>query len=241
MKIKLLEKVMEQFSFEKSKSKLLIRNKQVMFKNNIISDPDFLIDTDEEVKLYTKKEYVSRGAYKLIDAIESFSLQNEIENKIALDIGSSSGGFTEVLLEFGAKKVYALDSGTNQLDYSLRINKKVISMEKTNLKIIKKNFFNEEIEFVTCDVSFISSKEVFKVLNFLKPMTKFILLIKPQFEANSDEISPGGIADKNLHQAIIEKVKHFSENNFIFKGVKECKIKGKKSHNIEYISLFERK
>ncbi|AAT27566.1 TlyA family RNA methyltransferase [[Mycoplasma] mobile] len=241
MKIKLIDRVIEKFDFTNSKASLLIRNKQIIVNKKIIADPNFLTIKDDEILLNNKKEYVSRGAYKLLDAIEEFNLKKEIKNKIVLDIGSSTGGFIEVLLKYGAEKVFALDVGTNQLDYSLRINPKVISKENTNLKQISKNLFSEKIELVTCDVSFISSKEVFKVLNFLDKGVNLILLIKPQFEANSSDVLTGGIVNKEIHNDIINKVINYGSESFLLKSIKECKIKGKKSKNTEYISLFERK
>ena len=117
--------------------------------------------TNLNLELLEPKKYVSRGAFKLVAAIEKFNLK--LNNLVCLDIGSSTGGFVQVLLENNAKKVYAVDVGTNQLDYSLRINPKVAVYEKTNLKDLTTNFFKEQIEFITCDVSFISTKYVFQV------------------------------------------------------------------------------
>jgi len=183
---------------------------------------------------------VSRGAFKLLGALEEFDL--DFNNKIVLDIGSSTGGFTHVALEHGAKKVYALDVGTNQLDYKLRSNDRVVSLEKTNLKTITPEMFSEKIDLIVTDVSFISLKHVFNVAKTLGDENfKIIALIKPQFEANSDQVQEGGFVPETLHEEIISKVKAYAEkNNFKMIDVKKSIIKGNKSKNQEYISLFER-
>nr|WP_318024002.1 TlyA family RNA methyltransferase [[Mycoplasma] collis] len=189
---------------------------------------------------YDKKKWVSRGAFKLLEAIKKFGLN--FENKIVLDIGSSTGGFSQVALEYGAKKIYALDSGTNQLDYSLRINNKIVVMEKTNLKNITFEMFNEIMDIVVCDVSFISLKEVFKVLgNITNLKTKIFLLIKPQFEASSKYVDKGGFVDEKYHSFLIDKIKNFALNyNFKLMNLTKSPILGNKSKNQEYLSLFER-
>ncbi|MDC8900908.1 TlyA family RNA methyltransferase [Metamycoplasma hyosynoviae] len=200
----------------------------------------------EEVKIEItenifEKKYVSRGAYKLLEAIGLFNI--EIEDKVCLDIGSSTGGFVQVLLENNAKKIYAVDVGTNQLDYSLRIIDKIKVYEKTNLKDLNKSYFQEEIDFISCDVSFISLKYVFKVASpLLSSGKKIMVLIKPQFEAPSKLVEPGGYVNEIHHEEIINKIKLIaSENEFKFLNIAKSPIKGFKSKNIEYITLFERK
>ncbi|MGL5205050.1 MAG: TlyA family RNA methyltransferase, partial [Metamycoplasmataceae bacterium] len=161
---------------------------------------------------------------------------------ICLDIGSSTGGFTQVLLEKGAKFVYALDVGTNQLDYKLRSDDRVKSLEKTNLKSINKEMFEQQIDLIVCDVSFISLKYVFDVISdLLLKSSFFIALIKPQYEINSNDVSKKGFAEIELHQEIIDKIVQYSKDNFEFIKLKQSPILGYKSKNVEYLSLFKRR
>lgn len=214
--------------------KFIINNEKVFF-------PHLKFD-ENNINIYylESKQYVSRGAYKLLEAIDKFKLN--LVDLICLDIGSSTGGFVQVELEKGAKKVYAIDVGTNQLDYSLRTNKNVILYEKTNLKGLNQTFFSENIDFVSCDVSFISVKNVFDVCrNFLESKIKLMALIKPQFEASSNLVLKGGIVDEIHHQNIINQIiEYANEKGFKFLDIAKSPIKGYKSKNIEYISLFEK-
>ncbi|MGY6171999.1 TlyA family RNA methyltransferase [Candidatus Mycoplasma pogonae] len=218
----------------------LIRSGKVMVNNEIIMMPNQKVLLDAKIIIKETKKWVSRGAFKLIKAIEVFELN--FKDKIVLDIGASKGGFTQVALKNGAKKVYALDVGTNQLDYSLRIDPSVVVYEKTNLKNIEKNFFAESLDLVVCDVSFIGLKSVFEVLNKILDSNKQVLvLIKPQFEASSKYVADGGFVEIQYHQFLIDRVVN-QANDLRFKllAITESPIKGNKSKNIEYLALFER-
>ncbi|ENY69310.1 Hemolysin A [Metamycoplasma auris 15026] len=200
---------------------------------------------DEKVNIrieYQKEKYVSRGAYKLKEALEKFEINPK--DLVCLDIGSSTGGFVQILLENNAKKVYALDVGTNQLDYSLRTNKKVVVYEKTNLKNIEKDLFLEDIDLITCDVSFISLKHVLLVCNkTFKNNVQLIVLIKPQFEASKKYVLPGGYVDEKHHDYIKNKIVEIAaRNNFALqKEIIKSPILGDKSKNIEYLAYFKKK
>lgn len=234
MKITLLQKL----SQVNDHAEGLIRSGNVMVNEEVVFIPSTKIKDTDVIKVKQQKEWVSRGAYKLISAIETFGL--DFNNKVVLDIGSSTGGFTQVALAKGAKFVNSLDVGTNQLDYSLRVNKKVQVFEKTNLKTIIPSMFKDKIDVIITDVSFISLRHVFKVSKDLEPEL-IMALIKPQFEANSNQILSGGIAPIEIHEEIIEKVKRYAlENDFKLIEYKESPIKGAKSKNIEYISLFKK-
>ncbi|MCK5945761.1 MAG: TlyA family RNA methyltransferase [Mycoplasmataceae bacterium] len=236
--IKLIDKVVS-LGHTEDMSLRIIKSGQVMVNNEVLFMPNQKINDSDSIIIKESKKYVSRGAFKLLNAIEEFDM--DLNNKVVLDIGSSTGGFTQVSLESGAKHVFALDVGTNQLEYKLRNDKRVTTLEKTNLKTITKEMFNESIDVVVTDVSFISLKHVFKVVNGLD--TKVIMaLIKPQYEANSNQILKGGIAPKEIHEEIIEKVKSYaSEYGFVLSSIKESPITGAKSKNIEYISIFNKK
>ena len=181
------------------------------------------------------KEWVSRGSYKLLKALENFDIN--IENKICLDLGSSTGGFTHVLLSKKAKKIYAVDVGTNQLHEKLLNEKKIISIEKTNARYLNRKLITDNIDVIVCDVSFISVKKIIKPnLCFLKNNSIIIILIKPQFEANKKEIKKGVVRDPNIHNRICEEIKTWLINECKSKiiGLVESPIKGPKG-NIEFL------
>ena len=195
-------------------------------------------DTDK-IEVIQNRKYVSRAGEKLEKALLEFNLS--VENKICLDIGASTGGFTDCLLSHGAKKVYALDVGHNQLVYKLRNDKRVISIEDFNAKDIKREMFEGEIpSIVVSDVSFISISKIapiiFKELNDLE---YWVSLIKPQFEAEKGEVSKGGIIKDDI---LREKIVNKAINRITEIGFKEINrtispIKGSKG-NIEYLSYF---
>ncbi|TPE57074.1 TlyA family RNA methyltransferase [[Mycoplasma] falconis] len=220
----------------------LIREGKVIVNGDKVILPSlkFNLETIKIDFVGLDKQYVSRGAYKLLEAIQLFNI--DLKNKVCLDIGSSTGGFVQVMLEAEANKVYAVDSGTNQLDYSLRINEKVKVYEQTNLKNLQLDMFDEKIDFVSCDVSFISLKHVFEVCSkILENHVKIMALIKPQFEASSKYVEEGGYVDPVHHEYIINKVVNFANVfGFKMKSIALSPIKGEKSKNIEYISLFEK-
>ena len=179
-------------------------------------------------------KYVGRGALKLLEAIKQFNIK--IYGKTCMDIGASTGGFTQVLLENGAKKVYAIDVGTMQLHEKIRNNKDVVVMENTNARDL---ILSERVDIITCDVSFISIKKMLGTFKTnLKEDGTIIALIKPQFEVGKDNIIKGIAKDKNTHVKIInEIIELFSkESIFAYKLIKSP-IKGG-SGNIEYLILF---
>ena len=210
----------------------------VLVNDVVNSFPNDKIDENSIIRIKEKKEWVSRGAYKLLHALNKFKI--DVKDLTCIDIGSSTGGFTEVLLSKGAKFVYCVDSGNNQIDYKLRIHNKTKIMENTNLKIITK-LFDEEIDLIVCDVSFISVKHVFKVAkDILAPGKILIVLIKPEFEANSTLVQKGGYVNIEHHNTIIETVIEFASSQK-FKNIAtvQSPILGKKAKNIEYLSIFK--
>jgi 23S rRNA (cytidine1920-2'-O)/16S rRNA (cytidine1409-2'-O)-methyltransferase len=209
-----------------------VHSSTTKFKN-----PSELIGIDEELKVIGNLEFVSRAGNKLQDMINEYP--NMVKDKVVVDLGTSTGGFADCLLKNGAKKIYAVDVGTNQLDYRIRKNDKVISMENKDYRDLLLTDFAEKIDIVTCDISFISSLNVFDKLNSLfKYPIIFILLIKPQFEVNYEIASKeDGFIDKSYHQDVIDKFKQRAlDNNFKEVIIKECSITGKIKNNTEYIS-----
>ncbi|MBR3259275.1 MAG: TlyA family RNA methyltransferase, partial [Mycoplasmataceae bacterium] len=235
----LIEKLFS-LGYSNKESLGLIMSGNVLVNEEIVIKGSTKIKENDVIRIKNKKKWVSRGSYKLLEAIEKFNL--DLTNKICLDVGASTGGFTQVLLSKGAKKIYSLDSGTNQLDFSLRQNEKVVSLEKTNLKSINDDMFEEKIDFICCDVSFISVKKLFDVLsktNVLANDNYVLILIKPQFEASSNIVEKGGFVNKIHHKDIIDSIISYAiKLNFIFLSIIESPIKGNVSKNIEYLALF---
>ena len=165
----------------------------------------------EECKIIIKKlhpDWVSRGALKLLQAIKIFKI--DISDKVCLDIGSSTGGFTEVLLSNKAKKIFAVDVGTNQLHEKLRREKKIISIENYNAKYLDSKIITEKIDLLVCDVSFISLKKViYPSLKLLSKKSEIIALIKPQFETQKKHLRKGVVKDALVHNEICDDIKNW--------------------------------
>ncbi|MEI0510134.1 TlyA family RNA methyltransferase [Brachyspira intermedia] len=211
-----------------------------VFVNGVkVTSKAYKIKDTDNIEVVQNIKYVSRAGEKLEKAFLEFGIS--VENKICLDIGASTGGFTDCLLKYGAKKVYALDVGHNQLVYKLRNDDRVVSIEDFNAKDIKREMFNDEIpSIVVSDVSFISISKIapiiFKELNDLE---FWVTLIKPQFEAERGDVSKGGIIrDDTLR----EKILNNAISRIVEIGFKEVNrtvspIKGAKG-NIEYLAHF---
>lgn len=221
-------------------AEILIRSGKVKVNNEVIFTPSYITKQVDKITVEQSKEFVSRGAYKLLAAIEKFNL--DFNNQVILDIGASTGGFTHVSLIYGAKFVYALDVGKNQLDFKLRQNTKVKSIEQTNLKSIDEKMFDLEIDKVVCDVSFIGLKEVYKVVEKILSSSKdLIVLLKPQFEASSKYVEKGGFVQEKYHEFLINRsIEQASEHNFKFIDKITSPIKGQKSKNTEYILWYKK-
>lgn len=227
----------------REKAKRAIMAGIVIVNDKKIDKAGTLIKTEPEPDIRIKGEklkYVSRGGLKLEKAINKFAIN--CDSKVVLDVGASTGGFTDCALQNGAKFVYSVDVGTNQLDWSLRNNEKVKSMENTHIKDLKlEDLDNEKVDLIVMDVSFISLTKIFIYLkNFLKEDAKMMALIKPQFEVGRENIEKGGLVkDFTKHKmAINNVVESANENGFFLKNIDISPIKGAKG-NIEYISLFE--
>ena len=198
---------------------------------------------DEDTVLIFKGErqkYVSRGGTKLEAAIEEYDI--DFKDVVACDFGSSTGGFTDCMLQNGAKKVYAIDVGHNQLDYSLRVDDRVVVMEKTNIRHLDLSLIEDPIDFISIDVSFISLELILpKAFQLIEPNGSIVALIKPQFEAGKDEVGSGGIVrDADTRKNVIEKIDNFvRENQFYVNGIIESPITGA-AGNVEYLALIEK-
>ncbi|ULG73409.1 TlyA family RNA methyltransferase [Macrococcus brunensis] len=181
------------------------------------------------------KRYVSRGGLKLEKAIREFNLQ--LQDRIHVDIGSSTGGFTDCALQNGVRKSYAIDVGTNQLAYSLRIDPRVTVMEQTNFRFVTSESFSETPDFASIDVSFISLSLILPTLHtILKPCGEVVALIKPQFEAHREEVGEKGVVhNRQVHKRVIKEVMTFAgKHHFSAEKLTVSPIKGANG-NIEYL------
>lgn len=198
-------------------------------------------DVDSEFKVKDKLlKYVSRGGLKLEKAIQSFNIK--LNGCYAVDMGASTGGFTDCMLMNGALKVYALDVGYGQLDYKLRVDPRVINMEKTNIRYLDTTLIEEPIDFISIDVSFISLRHMFPVASkILKDTGAVMCLIKPQFEAGREQVGKKGIVrDSKVHvEVIVNVIGYASDNGLYPHGLDYSPVKGTKG-NIEYL-LYLRK
>lgn len=185
-------------------------------------------------------KYVSRGGLKLEKAVENFDLG--LPGLTCMDIGASTGGFTDCMLQNGAVKVFSVDVGHGQLDWKLRNDERVICMEKTNFRYIKPEDIGEPIDFASCDVSFISlTKIILPARALLKADGRMVLLIKPQFEAGKDKVGKKGVVrDKDVHVEVIEKIVQFSSiAGFELLRLDYSPIKGPEG-NIEYLIYLKK-
>ena len=198
-------------------------------------------DVDSEFKVKDKLlKYVSRGGLKLEKAIQSFNIK--LNGCYAVDMGASTGGFTDCMLMNGALKVYALDVGYGQLDYKLRVDPRVINMEKTNIRYLDTTLIEEPIDFISIDVSFISLRHMFPVASeILKDAGAVMCLIKPQFEAGREQVGKKGIVrDSKIHVEVIENVISYASDNGLYAhGVDYSPVNGTKG-NIEYLLYLKK-
>ncbi len=198
---------------------------------------------DEDVVIEVKgapMKYVSRGGYKLEKAMELW--QVPLEDKVCMDVGSSTGGFTDCMIQNGAHKVYAIDVGTNQLAWKLRQDERVVSMEKTNIRYVTHENVPDEIGFSSIDVAFISlTKVLVPVRNLLESHGQVVCLIKPQFEAGKDKVGKKGVVrDKKVHLEVVRNIITYAVAiGFEVIGLSFSPIKGPEG-NIEYLLYIEK-
>lgn len=206
-----------------------------------VDKPGTKVPSDARLRIKGKvMPYVGRGGYKLEKAINFFHLK--MENAIMADIGASTGGFTDCALQHGAKKVYAIDVGTNQLDWKLRTNPQVINLEKTNIKDVTMELLGERVNFISVDISFISVLKIIPAVNdILEESGQLVILIKPQFEAGRENVGKGGIiTDKAIHSEVVfDTLQEFENQGFFVNGLTFSPIKGG-SGNIEFLALLSK-
>ncbi|NMA69322.1 MAG: TlyA family RNA methyltransferase [Desulfitobacterium sp.] len=197
----------------------------------------------ENVKLELKGEslpYVSRGGLKLEKALKVFPVS--LQDAVVADIGASTGGFTDCALQNGAAKVYAIDVGYGQLDWKLRTDPRVVCMERVNARYLTETSLPEKVDYVVCDVAFISVTKIFSAMNeILQDKGQILTLIKPQFEAGKEHVGKKGVVrDPQVHEEVLQKVLDEAEKyDFIVKGIDYSPIRGPEG-NIEYLAWFSK-
>ena len=224
----------------RNKAQNEIKNKIAYCNNVCITKPAFDVTDTDIIEIKGEKlKYVSRGGLKLEKAIKEFNI--DLKNKILIDIGSSTGEFSDCALQNGIKKVYAIDVGTDQFDKTLRLNNKINLYENTDFRNIDNNIINDA-NIASIDVSFISVTKLTNKLKELTNLKEVICLIKPQFECGK-EISDkykGVPLNKEVHKSVIENViKSFKDNNYYINSLTSSPIKGGNG-NIEYLAYFKR-
>ncbi len=226
-------------SREKAKAIIMSGNVFVEGQREDKAGSTFSEEVHIEVK-GSKLPYVSRGGLKLEKAIANFDV--ELQDKVCTDVGSSTGGFTDCMLQNGARKVFAIDVGTNQLAWKLRQDERVVCMEKTNIRYVTPEDLGEAIDFSSIDVSFISlTKVLLPIRNYLKDNGQIVALIKPQFEAGREKVGKKGVVrEKSTHYEVIEMVLSYAVSiGFQVLDLDFSPIKGPEG-NIEYLAHLQK-
>ena len=226
-------------SREKAKAIIMTGNVFVEEQREDKAGSTFAEDAQIRIK-GTPMKYVSRGGYKLEKAMELWHVP--LQDKLCMDVGSSTGGFTDCMLQNGAVKVYAIDVGTNQLAWKLRQDERVVSMEKPNIRYVTPEDIADPIDFSSIDVAFISlTKVLIPVWNLLKNGGRVVCLVKPQFEAGREKVGKKGVVrDKKVHEEVVCHImKYALSMGFEILGLSYSPIKGPEG-NIEYLLYIEK-
>lgn len=230
------------YAASREKAKAIIMSGNVFVDGQREDKAGTTFDTEKvkiEVKGHTLK-YVSRGGLKLEKAMQRFPLT--LDGKVCMDIGASTGGFTDCMLQSGAAKVYSVDVGHGQLDWKLRSDERVVCMEKTNFRYMVPGDIADELDFASVDVSFISlTKILLPARNLLKDKGQMVCLIKPQFEAGKEKVGKKGVVrEASVHHEVICKVVDFAYNiGFDVLDLEFSPIKGPEG-NIEYLLFIQK-
>ncbi len=225
----------------REKAKAMIMEGNVFVENAREDKAGSMFDTEAAIEIRGNTlKYVSRGGLKLEKAMTQFGIV--LDGKICMDIGASTGGFTDCMLQNGAAKVYAVDVGYGQFAWKLRQDARVVCMEKTNIRYVTPEDIADALDFASVDVSFISLTKVLGSAHaLLKEHGEMVCLIKPQFEAGREKVGKKGVVrDKDVHEEVIEKVIGFAvEQGFFVKNLEYSPIKGPEG-NIEYLVYIQK-
>jgi len=219
---------------------LLVKNEMVFVNGKLIKKPSVQIKKDDVVEVIGKDiQWVSRGGLKLEKALKFWKINPK--DWICLDIGASTGGFTDVLIAKKAKMVYAVDVGHDQLDERLRNNPRVVNLEKVDARKLDNDKIRESVDFISVDVSYISLSLILpEIIKFLKPNGKIVALIKPQFELSPDIVKKGIIRKKEHQELAVKKIRKLVKGlNLAEEGIIESPILGKKG-NKEFLIYLQK-
>ena len=225
---------------EKAKREIMAGN--VIVNEQVVTKAGTMLKDNDElnIRIKDKLKYVSRGGLKLEKAIKTWDL--DFKDKSVLDIGASTGGFTDCALQNGAKCVYSVDVGKNQLDWKLRNDERVLSLEEMHIKDLKEeDIDNEKVDFIVIDVSFISLTKVISYFEkFLAKTGKIVMLVKPQFEVGREKIGRNGVVEnEEYHDEAVKKIISFSKKcGYELIGVEDSPIRGSKG-NKEFLMLLK--
>lgn len=226
----------------REQAKAAIMAGQVYVNNQKADKAGESVTPDDKIEFRGENlKYVSRGGLKLEKAMELYGFK--LDNKICMDVGASTGGFTDCMLQKGATKVYSIDVGYGQLAWKLRVDERVVNLERTNVRYITNEQVPDIVDFVSIDVSFISLGLVIPVLvPFLSDEAMMVCLVKPQFEAGKDKVGKHGVVrDPVTHMEVLERAVGFAKNaGFGIVGLEFSPIKGPQG-NIEYLMVLTRK
>lgn len=226
----------------REKAQALIMAGQVYVNDQKALKAGASIKPDDRIEVRgARLAYVSRGGLKLEKAMQVFPIT--LDGKVCMDVGASTGGFTDCMLQNGASKVYSIDVGYGQLAWKLRTDERVVNLERTNFRYLTDEQVSEPIDFASVDVSFISLKIILPVLfNFLKDGGEAVFLIKPQFEAGKGNVGKKGVVrDKKIHEEVVEKISNFAfETGFSVIDIDFSPVKGPEG-NIEYLMFLQKK
>ncbi len=220
----------------REKAKTMIMAGTVYVNNQKFDKPGDTVDEDAQIEVRgSTLKYVSRGGLKLEKAMQLFPIT--LDGKVCMDVGASTGGFTDCMLQNGASRVYSVDVGYGQLAWQLRQDPRVVNLERTNARYLTKEQVSEEIEFFSVDVSFISLKIILPAVRpLLKDGGEAVCLIKPQFEAGREKVGKKGVVrDKKVHEEVVKTICDFAlENGYSVLGLTFSPVKGPEG-NIEYL------
>ena len=220
----------------REKAKAIIMAGQVYVNNQKADKAGIMINPEDKLEVRgSSLKYVSRGGLKLEKAMQAFPI--DLKGKICMDVGASTGGFTDCMLQNGAKKVYSIDVGYGQLAWKLRCDERVINLERTNFRYVTEEQVSDKIDFSSVDVSFISLKHILPVLfNLLSDNGAAVCLIKPQFEAGKEKVGKKGVVrELGVHLEVVESIISMcTDNGFSVKGLDYSPVKGPEG-NIEYL------
>lgn len=224
----------------RQKAQALILAGSVYAGGERVAKPGLMLDTEMGLELKGSLRYVSRGGLKLEEALDAFQIP--VEGKIAADLGASTGGFTDCLLKRGAKKVYAVDVDTRQIDWHLRNDSRVSLLEK-NARYLEKGDLPESLDIVTLDVSFISVLKILAALKEILGEGKLLVLVKPQFEADRGQVGRKGVVrDPALHQEVLTRVVEAAAGmGFCLEGLMRLSVLGQKGNQEFFLYLTLRK